>query len=96
MTTEYLYDDNAPIDPKNYRAKIGCINCDTIKLIDIIKGKPVDIWCTEGKIKCSKCECLETIVSYQAYKAQKAMMNQIMQMAKAEDDTENKKMNYYG
>ncbi len=96
MTTEYLYDDNTPIDPKNYRAKIGCINCDTVKLIDIIKGKPVDIWCTEGKIKCPKCECLETIVSYQAYKAQKAMMNQIMQMAKAESDVEDKKLSHYG
>ena len=53
MTTEFLYDDNTPIDPKNYRAKIGCINCDTINLIDILKGKPVDAWCTEGKLKCS-------------------------------------------
>ena len=95
MTTEFLYDDNKPIDPKNYRAKIGCINCDTINLIDILKGKPVDAWCTEGKLKCPKCECLETIVSYHAYKAQKAMMNQIMAMAKQEADNEGKNLGYY-
>ncbi len=96
MTTEFLHDDNAPIDPKNYRAKIGCINCDTVNLIDILKGKPVDLWCTEGKLKCPKCECLETMVSYQAYKAQKAMMNQIMAMAKQEADNEGKKLDHYG
>ncbi len=96
MATEFLYDDNKPIDSKNYRAKIGCINCDTVKLIDIIKGKPVDLWCSEGKVKCPHCECLETLVSYQAYKAQKAMMNQIMAMAKQEAESNGKKLDHYG
>lgn len=96
MTTEFLFGDDKPIDPKNYRAKVGCINCEAVRLIDILKGKPIDMWCAEGKVKCPHCECLETVVSYQAFKAQKAMMNQIMHMAKVETDVENKKMNYYG
>lgn len=96
MTTEFLHDDNKPIDPKNYRAKVGCINCETIRLIDVLKGKPVDIWCSDKKVKCPVCECIETMVSYQAYKAQKAMMNQIMQMAKQEAETDGKNLGHYG
>ncbi len=92
---EYLYNDGKPIDPKNYRAKVGCINCDAIKLLDIKKGKPIDIWITEEKCKCPHCECLETLVSYQTWKAQKAMMHQIVQMAKAESEGEGRGHGHY-
>ena len=92
---EHLY-NTKPLDPKNYRAKVGCINCEGIELIDILKGKPIDIWCNEKKVKCSACECLETLISYNAYKAQKAMMNQIMQMAKQEADGDAKNLGHYG
>jgi len=95
MTTEYLYDSNKPIDSKNYRVKVGCINCDTVKLLDILKGKPVDIFVVEEKVKCPVCECIETVVSYNAYRAQKAMMSQIMNMAKQEADMEGKGHGHY-
>jgi len=92
---EYIDDCNKPIDAKNYRVKVGCINCDTIKLLDILKGKPIDIFVFEEKVKCPICECLETIVSYNAYRAQKAMMSQIMNMAKQEAETEGKSHGHY-
>lgn len=93
--TEYLYDDNKPIDPKNYRVKLGCINCEAIRLMDIIKGKPIDVFLTKEKVKCPVCECLETLVSYNTFQAQKAMMNQIMNMAKQESDMEARGHEYY-
>ena len=88
--TEFIDDCNEPLDPKNYRVKVGCINCDTIKLKDILKGKPIDIFIVEQKIKCPVCECIETLIPYNAYKAQKAMLNQIMNMAKQEAEEEGK------
>lgn len=93
--TEFLYDDNKPIDPKNYRVKLGCINCEEIRLMDIIKGKAIDVFLSKEKIKCPQCECLETLVSYNTFKAQKAMMNQIMQMAKQEEEMEGKNLGHY-
>ncbi len=84
-----------PIDPKNYRVKVGCINCDAIKFMDILKGKVVDIFVVEEKVKCPVCECMETIVSYNAYRAQKAMMSQIMSMAKQEAEMEGKAHGHY-
>lgn len=84
-----------PIDPKNYRVKVGCINCDAIKFMDILKGKVVDMFVVEEKVKCPECECIETIVSYNAYRAQKAMMSQIMSMAKQEADMEGKAHGHY-
>jgi len=92
---EFLRDFKKPLDPKNYRVKVGCINCDAIELLDILKGKPIDLFVVEEKVKCPECECIETIVSYNAYKAQKAMMNQIMSMAKQEADMEGKAHGHY-
>ncbi len=93
--TEFLYDDNKPIDSKNYRVKLGCINCEAVRLMDIIKGKPIDVFLSKEKIKCPKCECLETLVSYNTFKAQKAMINQIVQMAKQEEEMEGKNLGHY-
>jgi len=92
---EYLRDYNKPLDPKNYRVKVGCINCDTIELLDILKGKPIDIFVVEEKVKCPVCECIETMISYNAYKAQKAMLNQIMSMAKQDAELEGRTHGHY-
>lgn len=92
---EYINDHSKPLDPKNYRVKVGCINCDAIELLDILKGKPIDIFVIEKKVKCSICECLESIVSYNTYKAQKAMLSQIVNMAKQEADIEGRNHGHY-
>ncbi len=92
---EYIRDSNKPLDSKHYRVKVGCINCDAIELLDILKGKPIDMFVVEEKVKCPECECIETIVSYNAYRAQKAMMSQIMSMAKQEADMEGKSHGHY-
>lgn len=93
---EYIDDCNKPLDTKNYRVKVGCINCDSVGLTDILKGKPIEIFVVEQKIKCPICECIETLIPYNAYKAQKAMMNQIMNMAKHEAGEEGKDHGHYG
>jgi hypothetical protein len=85
---EYIDDCNEPLNTKNYRVKVGCINCDSVGLTDILKGKPIDIFIVEEKIKCPVCECIESLIPYNAWKAQKAMMNQIMNMAKHEAEAE--------
>jgi len=84
-----------PLDPKNYRVKVGCINCDAVKLLDILKGKPIDVFVVEKQIKCPVCECLESIVSYNTYKTQKAMLSQIVNMARHEEEMEGKSHGHY-
>ena len=49
---EYIDDCNEPLNTKNYRVKVGCIKCDSVGLTDILKGKPIDIFIIEQKIKC--------------------------------------------
>ncbi len=93
---EYIRDYNEPLDPKNYRVKVGCINCDAVSLMDILKGKHIDIFIVDQKIKCPECECTETIIPYNAWKAQRAMMTQIMNMAKHEVEGEEKAHGHYG
>ncbi len=92
---EYINDYTKQLDPKKYRVKVGCMNCDTIELLDILKGKLIDIFIVEEKIKCPMCECIETLVPYNAYKAQKAMLNQIMNMAKHEAEEEGRGHGHY-
>lgn len=92
---EYIREYSKPLDPKNYRVKVGCINCDTIELLDILKGKPIDIFVVEEKVKCPVCECIETMISYNAYKAQKAMLNQIVNMAKQDAELEGRTHGHY-
>ncbi len=84
------------IPPTNYRAKVGCFNCDNIEIINVKLGIPVDKFCFDEKLKCGKCQCVETIQSWTQYKAGKAMMNQIMQMAKSEEDAQGKGQRHYG
>jgi len=82
--------------PTSYKAKVGCFNCDHMQIINVKLGIPVDKFCVDGKLKCDKCQCIETIQSWTQYKAGKAMMNQIMQMAKAEEEISSKGHKHYG
>ena len=77
-----------------YEAKVGCINCDSIKIIGIKKGSLVDEWLKTQKVKCHNCECLETLQSWKQYMAGRAMLSQIIELSKKEEDIESRRFGH--
>lgn len=59
---------------KQYRAKVGCLNCDHVQDIMIDKGKLVEIFCHDSKVKCGFCQCLDSLQPYFAYQSMKKML----------------------
>ena len=84
------------IDPLMYEGKVGCFNCDHIYIIEVKKGKQVDDFLKDSKLKCIKCECLETLQPWKQYLAGRAMMAQIMELSKREEDIESRKVSHFG
>lgn len=75
-------------DPALYDAKVGCINCDSVEVLGIKKGSLVDEWIKTQKVKCHNCQCLETLQSWKQYMAGRAMLSQIIELSKKEEDVE--------
>lgn len=93
---EYIYHNKEKIDPESYHAKVGCVNCEDITVINVKRGKQVDEWIKEEKFKCQICGCLETVQSWRPFLAGRAMLAQMMEMAKREEELEGKKLGHYG
>lgn len=83
-------------DPALYEAKIGCMNCDAVRIIGIKKGSPVDEWLKTQKVKCHNCECIETLQSWKQYLAGRAMLSQLIKMSEKEEDIESKRFGHIG
>ena len=77
-------------NPLLYEAKVGCMNCDSVEVLGIKKGKQVDDWIKTEKVKCTNCQCLETLQSWKQYLAGRAMITQILKMSEKEEDVEGK------
>jgi len=67
---------------KQYMAKVGCLNCDNVQSIMIDKGKLVEIFCHDSKIKCGFCQCLDSLQPYFAYQSMKKMLQSMGGMLK--------------
>lgn len=67
---------------KQYMARVGCLNCDNVQDIMIDKGKLVEIFCHDSKIKCGFCQCLDSLQPYFAYKSMKKMLQSMGGMLK--------------
>lgn len=91
---EYLYQGENK-DPKVYLAKIGCPNCEDIRVIKVEKGKYVGQWIKEHKLKCNLCQCVDTVQTWRHFLAERAMLAQMMEVAKNEENVEGKKADYY-
>jgi len=83
-------------NPTLYDARVGCTNCDAVKIIGVKKGNLVDAWIKTEKIKCHNCECLETLQSWKQYLAGRAMLSQIIKMSEKEEDIELKRFGHIG
>jgi len=83
-------------DPTLYEVKVGCTNCDSVEVLGVKKGKLVDEWIKIQKIKCHNCNCVETLQSWKQYMAGRAMLSQIIELSKKEEDVESKRFGHIG
>ncbi len=74
---------------KQYMAKVGCLNCDNVQTIMIDKGKPVEVFCHEKKVKCGFCQCEDSLQPYFAYQSMKKMLQNMGGMLKPAELTNN-------
>jgi len=60
-----------------YRARVGCLNCDNVQDILIDKGKLVEVFCQEKKVKCGFCQCTDSLQPYFQYQSMKKMLSNL-------------------
>ncbi len=81
---------------KQYRARVGCLNCDNVQDILVDKGKLVEVYCIEKKIKCGFCQCTDSLQPYFQYQSMKKMLSNIGGMLKPPEDIGDPKHVHYG
>lgn len=60
-----------------YTSKIACLNCNLIEDIQIEKGKIIPEFIAVQQLNCTNCGC-ETLTSFDAWKAEKKIMKDII------------------
>ena len=79
-----------------YMARVGCLNCDNIQDILVDKGKLVEAYCLEKKIKCGFCQCTDSLQPHFQYTSMKKMLSNIGGMLKPPEESGEGKHGLYG
>ncbi len=82
---------------KQYLAKVGCLNCDNVQDILVDKGKLVEKYCDEKKVRCGFCQCEDSLQPHFQYESMKKMLSNIGGMLKPPEEMNGEgKHNHYG
>jgi hypothetical protein len=73
-----------------YKAKVGCWNCDSIYDIGVDKGSITGIYIIQKKMKCSLCGC-NSIKMFKEYVVEKKIMKDLILHKRIEQAEEGEK-----